>query len=60
MKLFKQLTEDEKASYREWARKNYVAGQEIVGVWHPIAQLECVKMNAEHYEYMFAIQDFTK
>lgn len=47
MKLFRELSEDEKAEFRAWARENYKRGEPISGIWHPEAQAECVRMNAE-------------
>ena len=47
MNLFKPLTAEEEKEYRKWARDNYVPFEPIKGVWHPIVQDECVKMNAE-------------
>ena len=47
MGLFKTLTEKEKEEYRKWARENYERFSEISGVWHPVVQAECVKMNEE-------------
>jgi hypothetical protein len=37
----------EMQAHKEWARRNYVPLSEILGVWHPVVQLECVKMNFE-------------
>lgn len=48
--LFKTLNEEEEASYRQWARENYLIFSEINGVWHPIVQSECVRMNEERSE----------
>jgi hypothetical protein len=45
MKLFRELSESEKETFRQWARDNYTPGDPINGVWHPIVQDECVKMN---------------
>ncbi len=45
--LFKHLDHDEERSYREWARANYKIFANISGIWHPVVQDECVKMNAE-------------
>jgi hypothetical protein len=44
--VFKQLTETEAQEYRQWARDNYVPFSEISGVWHPVVQAECVRINA--------------
>lgn len=45
--FFRDLSEDEKNDFRAWARENYKSGSEISGVWHPVVQEECVKINAE-------------
>ena len=50
MKLFKELTTNEEAKFRAWARKNYVVFKPINGLWHPTIQDECRKMNQE-YEF---------
>ena len=50
MKLFKDLSAEEEAEYRQWARKSYTPFTEIKGIWHPVVQEECVKMNKEEGE----------
>ena len=45
MKLFKSLTTELEEEFRQWARDNYEAYAEIKGIWHPVAQAECVKIN---------------
>jgi hypothetical protein len=47
MKIFRNLSEAEQASFRKWAREHYKVFSPISGVWHPIVQDECVKMNKE-------------
>ena len=47
MNLFKELSEIDKVEYRKWARDNYKIFSPISGIWHPIIQEECVKMNIE-------------
>jgi hypothetical protein len=44
--IFRALKPNEEAKFREWARNNYEPGAEISGIWHPIVQEECVKINA--------------
>ncbi len=44
---FRSLNDDKECLFREWARKNYILGGEIKGVWHPAIRDECEKMNAE-------------
>jgi hypothetical protein len=48
MQLFKQLTEEEKREYREWAWENYEPLSEIKGIWHPVVQAECALINQSH------------
>jgi len=48
VKLFRELTPQEAADFRLWARQNYVKFSEISGLWHPVVQDECVAMNAEN------------
>lgn len=47
MNLFKPVDEIDVASFKQWARDNYKPGEEISGVWHPVVQKECVKINEE-------------
>jgi hypothetical protein len=47
MKLFRELTAEEEAEFRKWARENYKPFSPINGVWHLVVQNECVKMNVE-------------
>jgi hypothetical protein len=45
MNLFRELTDGEKEDFRQWARENYKPYDPILGIWHPVVQEECVKMN---------------
>ena len=47
MKQFRDLDEEEVEVFRKWARDNYKPYNQIKGVWHPVIQEECVKMNRE-------------
>ena len=47
MNLFKQLSPEEEAEYRQWARENYRPFEPIKGIWHPVVQDECRRMNEE-------------
>lgn len=47
MKMFRELSEQEIIEYKAWARKNYVPFNPIKGIWHPVVQAECAKMNEE-------------
>ncbi len=48
--MFKTLTPDEEKQFRQWARDNYQPHTEIAGIWHPVIQDECVKINAQNDE----------
>ena len=52
--MFKQLTEEEKVEYRNWARDNYAPLDEIKGIWHPVVQEECVAINKMFTEGVMA------
>lgn len=45
--LFHYLTEAEIVKFKKWARDNYKPYENISGVWHPVVQVECAKMNEE-------------
>lgn len=47
MRMFRDLSPDEEASFKNWARENYKPYEEIKGIWHPIVQAECVEINKE-------------
>ena len=47
MDIFRYLNEEEIKDFQKWARDNYTPGSEISGVWHPVVQKECVKINKE-------------
>lgn len=47
MQLFRELSTEEQAQFRAWARENYTPLEPIKGIWHPVVQEECAKMNAE-------------
>ncbi len=46
--FFKKLDSEEEKSFRQWARDNYKVGEAISGIWHPVVQDECVKINTEN------------
>jgi hypothetical protein len=54
MKLFKDLTDKEVAEFKDWARKQYKPFTEIKGIWHPVIQEECAKINASA-QFLFDI-----
>ena len=47
MGLFRELSEQETKQFRQWARDNYKPLDEIKGIWHPVVQAECVRINIE-------------
>ncbi len=48
MRLFRDVEgTEEEVEFRKWARDNYTPFSEIKGIWHPIVQDECVKINKE-------------
>jgi hypothetical protein len=49
MQLFRELNAEEEAEFRKWARDNYKPMSEIQGIWHPVVQDECTKINKEMF-----------
>lgn len=47
---FRKLSDEETKEFRQWARENYVVLTPIKGIWHPVVQSECTKMNVEYTE----------
>ena len=47
MDMFRKLDKDEEQEFRQWARDNYTRFDPIKGIWHPVIQTECAKMNEE-------------
>ena len=45
--LFNPLDADEVAEFRQAARENHQAGDEINPVWHPVYRDECAKIDDE-------------
>jgi len=45
---FKKLDEEETEEYKQWARDNYVVGDKISSVWHPVVVAQCDRINADH------------
>ena len=52
MKIFRDLTPAEEIEFRKWARETYQPFTKISGVWHPVVQDECIKINKENAEYI--------
>ena len=45
IKLFRELEDSsEIGEFQKWARDNYLPNSPIDGCWHPIVQMECVRM----------------
>ena len=45
--VFRYLSDEEELKFRSHARTNYVPFQPIDGIWHPVYQDECVRINHE-------------
>ena len=46
--MFRELSPAEVAEFKEWARDNFTAGDEIkASIWHPVIVAECEAINAE-------------
>ena len=45
--MFRKLSAEEERAFRQWARNNYKPFTDIKGIWHPVVQDECVKINEE-------------
>jgi hypothetical protein len=45
--MFRELSSEEEKQFRTWARSNYKLGESISGIWHPIVQAECVRINEQ-------------
>lgn len=48
MQLFRDLDSTEEASFRSWAREHYQPLTPIQGLWHPVVQDECRRINEAH------------
>lgn len=48
--MFKQLSESEVAEYQQWARDNFVPGEEVNPVFHPVIQKQCLELEWEYLE----------
>jgi 1,2-phenylacetyl-CoA epoxidase PaaB subunit len=44
--MFKVLSLEDEMAYRSWARDNYVKGDAVDSLWHPIIRSECGWINA--------------
>ena len=50
--IYRALTTTEDARFRSWARANYEPGSPVVGVWHPVVQEECARINRERATFI--------
>ena len=57
MKLFRDVKSEEVEEFKKWARENYKPMSEIKGIWHPIVQEECVRINEEAAEDISGLLD---
>jgi len=49
--MFRLLSEEETEEFIQAARDNYIPFQPMQGIWHPVYQMECVRINHEHALY---------
>jgi hypothetical protein len=45
--LFRSLTDEEEADFRQWARTKYERGTKVSALWHPICRDEIKVMQME-------------
>jgi len=45
--FFKTLSETEVKEYKQWARDNHTAGDEVQLIWHPVVRAECKRIDRE-------------
>ncbi len=50
MNLFRDLSPEEEKEFRNWANEHYQLLSPIKGIWHPVVQNECVKMNEAYWK----------
>ncbi|GAI99886.1 unnamed protein product [marine sediment metagenome] len=48
--MHRKLNSEEEKEFRQWARDNYTPYDIISGMWHPVVQEECSKINHEQDE----------
>ncbi len=48
MNLFRDLNKTETQEFVDWANDNYVPGEEIKAVWHPVVRERCKQINAAY------------
>lgn len=47
MQLFRDLDTSDESTFRTWARQNYEPFSDISGIWHPVVQDECRRINEQ-------------
>lgn len=52
MSMFRDLTEEEKREFRQWARDNYKMGDPISPCWHPVVIDEIREILKEEHAKM--------
>ena len=50
--MFRELSAEEEAPFRQWARDNYEVFSPINGTYHPVVQNECTLMNKEASQFV--------
>lgn len=55
--VFRALPANDCLEFKRLARQNYTPFSNIEGIWHPIYQAECVKINHEHSLYRIDSED---
>ena len=61
MKLFKNIDDPAEINeYQQWARDNYIPHSTIEGIWHPLVQAECVRINELATVEMSLLNDQTE
>jgi hypothetical protein len=58
MDLHRELSSDEKESFKKWARKNWKIDEKVNPIWHPVVVNECAVMLDEEirkstYKYRY-------
>lgn len=54
---FRKLDDDDIEKFRRSAREKYELFTPIDGIWHPVYQAECVKMNHEAAHYVMEARE---
>ena len=49
--IFRKLDDQEAKKFQQAARNEYKPFTPISGLWHPVYQAECVKINTEQAEF---------